>query len=149
MQISGTTAVYLMIGDPVVQVKSPALYSGWCQRSGTDAIFLPFQIARDHGSEVLAALRHVPNLRGMIVTIPFKPLAAEFCAHLTTRAQAAGAVNVIRVAEDGSWHGDALDGFGCVAALRAKGRDPAARGSVSLGQAGRAPRSPRLWPKPV
>lgn len=124
MQIRGTTDLYLVIGDPVAQVKSPALYSDWCQRSGVDAIFLPFQIARDHGQQVFDALRHVPNLRGMIVTIPFKPLAAGLCAHLTTRAQAAGAVNVIRLAGDGGWHGDALDGFGCVAALQAKGRDP-------------------------
>lgn len=123
MQISGATALYLVIGDPIAQVKSPALYTDWCQQSGIDAIFMPFQIARDQGPQVFAALRHVPNLRGMIVTIPFKPLVAGLCDSLTNRAKAAGAVNVIRV-DQGRWQGDALDGFGCITALTDRARSP-------------------------
>lgn len=118
MAIRGTSLLYLVIGDPVAQTKSPALYSDWCEAANIDAVFTPFQIHRAQGVEVFAALRNVPNLCGMVVTIPFKPLAGELCDSLTVRAAAAGAVNVVQVMPDGRWHGDALDGFGCVAALR-------------------------------
>lgn len=121
MIVQGTTQLHLVIGDPVVQTKSPALYSGWCESAGIDAVFVPFQIARSNASAVFAALRDVPNLRGMVVTIPFKPLVAGFCKELTQRAQVAGVANVVRVMADGSWQGDALDGFGCVTALAARG----------------------------
>lgn len=125
MAVTGKTGLYLVIGDPVAQTKSPALYTGWCEAQGVDAIFMPFRISRDQASQVFGALRHVPNLRGMIVTIPFKPLVAEFCDSLTQRAQGSGAVNVIRVSDEGAWHGDALDGFGCVDALGSRGLNPA------------------------
>ncbi|MFC3061521.1 shikimate dehydrogenase family protein [Paenirhodobacter populi] len=127
MQINGKTAVYLVLGNPIAQVRSPGVYTDWCRERGINAVFVPFQPAVEAGGEVLKALSHVPNLAGLIVTIPFKPLAAGHCRTLTQRARAAGAVNVMRANGDGTWHGDALDGVGCVAALR--GHDVAIRGS--------------------
>jgi len=119
MVIDGKTKLFLVIGDPIAQVKSPDLYTRWCVAHGIDAVFVPFQINTRMGTEVFHALRHVPNLAGMIVTIPFKPLAATCCEHLTARAKVAGAVNVIRPV-DGQWYGDAQDGVGCIAALSAR-----------------------------
>ncbi|WP_036698955.1 shikimate dehydrogenase [Paracoccus sp. J39] len=121
MKIDGKTALYLVVGDPIAQVKSPGLYTDWCVAHGVNAIFVPFQIDAAEGPQVFDALRHVPNLAGLIVTIPFKPLAVDYCQVLSPRARAAGAVNVIRPIGDGKWAGDALDGVGCVAALRARG----------------------------
>ncbi|TWI31434.1 shikimate dehydrogenase family protein [Paracoccus sulfuroxidans] len=128
MNIDGKTALYLVVGDPIAQVKSPGLYTDWCVAHGVNAVFVPFQIDATEGAQVFDALRHVPNLGGLIVTIPFKPLAADQCQVLSPRARAAGAANVIRPIGDGQWAGDALDGVGCVAALRA--RDTEIRGTT-------------------
>lgn len=121
MKIDGKTALYLVAGDPIAQVKSPGLYTDWCVAHGVNAVFVPFHIDAAEGAPVLDALRHVRNLAGLIVTIPFKPLAADHCEVLSPRARAAGAVNVVRPVGGGQWAGDALDGIGCVAALRARG----------------------------
>lgn len=120
MKIDGKTALFLVAGDPIAQVKSPELYTDWCVAHDVNAVFVPFHIDAAEGSRVLDALRHVPNLAGLIVTIPFKPLAADHCQVLSPRARAAGAVNVVRPIGGGQWAGDALDGVGCVAALRAR-----------------------------
>lgn len=90
MKTDGKTALYLVVGDPIVQVKSPGLYTDWCRAQGVDAVFVPFQIGAAAGSEVFDALRHVPNLAGLIVKIPFKPFAAELCQILTLRAPGGG-----------------------------------------------------------
>lgn len=137
MKIDGKTALYLVAGDPIGQVKSPGLYTDWCAANGINAIFVPFNIDAGQGRQVFAALRHVPNLAGLIVTIPFKPLAADYCQLLSPRARAAGAVNVIRPIGDGKWSGDALDGVGCIAALLARGT-PVNESTVQLVGAGGA-----------
>lgn len=121
MNVDGRTGLYLVVGDPVAQTKSPAMYSDWCKQAGINAVFVPFQVSREGADQVFAALRHVPNLKGLVVTIPFKPLAADICDVITARARAAGAVNVVRVLSDGCWQGDALDGLGCVSGLEAHG----------------------------
>jgi len=119
MVIDGKTKLFLVIGDPIAQVKSPDLYTSWCLEHQVDAIFVPFQIAAPQAHGVLEALRHVPNLAGIVATIPFKPLVATCCDTLTPRAQIAGAANVVRIDGD-QWYGDALDGVGCVTALHAR-----------------------------
>ena len=52
MKINGKTAVFLVVGDPIAQVKSPGLYTEWCLAHGINAVFVPFQIDTAEGSGV-------------------------------------------------------------------------------------------------
>ena len=62
--------------------------------------------------EIAAALRGVPDLRGFNVTIPYKRAVVTLLASLGAAAAEIGAVNVVRVAGDGTLHGHNTDWLG-------------------------------------
>lgn len=140
ISLSGATRVYVIIGDPIAQVKAPAGLTAALQSRGHDAIVVPTQVAPDHVDGFIAAMGPVKNLDGILVTVPHKFAASRHCATLTGRARFLGATNMIRRNPDGSWHGDMLDGVSFLAAMRRAGRDPAGQRvlHVGAGGAGRA-----------
>ncbi len=133
---NGATRLYVIVGDPIAQVKSPAgMTRGFVSR-GHDAIMVPIHVAPQHLPQVLAGVCFAQNLDGIIVTIPHKFAGAAHCTSLTERARILGAVNVIRRTADGGWHGDMLDGLGFVAAIRAKGGEPKDKRALLVGAGG-------------
>jgi len=136
-EVTGATRVHVLIGDPVGQVRSPALYNRLCAAHGIDAIFVPLAIPAARFAEGVAGLRALANLAGIVVTIPHKSAMLDEVDEASTRARMIGAVNAIRVEPDGRWVGDAFDGVGYVEGLRANGHDPAGK-SVQLVGAGGA-----------
>ncbi len=116
--LDGNTKLFLVIGDPVTQVKSPALFTRAAQAAGANAIFVPYGIPTAGFDASMAALRLIRNLAGLVVTIPFKPRMLEVVDRVTDRARRVGALNVVRVEADGSWSGDALDGAGFMRGLQ-------------------------------
>jgi shikimate dehydrogenase len=77
----------------------------------------------DHeGLKVVAqALRTMRNFRGITVAIPHKPTIGALLDKLSPRAQAAGAVNLVRLDPDGKLFGDIVDGAGFVRGLELRG----------------------------
>jgi shikimate dehydrogenase len=73
----------------------------------------------------LAGVRAVRNFAGAVISMPHKVVAAGLVDELTPAARLAGAVNVIRRADDGRLTGTLLDGEGFVAGLRAAGHEVA------------------------
>ncbi|CAO3437533.1 shikimate dehydrogenase family protein [Azospirillum endophyticum] len=140
VSLSGATRIYVIIGDPIAQVKAPAGLTAALQSRGHDAIVVPMQVAPGHVDGFIAAMGPVKNLDGIIVTVPHKFAASRHCATLTDRARFLGANNMIRRRPDGSWHGDMLDGVSFLTAMRRAGRDPAGQRvlHVGAGGAGRA-----------
>jgi shikimate dehydrogenase len=86
-----------------------------------DAVLVPMQVRPEELAEVVAALRRVENLGGIVVTIPHKETIAALCDDLTEAARVVGAVNVIRREPDGRLTGGQFDGDGFCAGLRAAG----------------------------
>jgi shikimate dehydrogenase len=84
----------------------------------------------------LDGARALRNILGLIVTIPHKAASLAHAASLTERARLVGAVNVIRLTDDGTWHGDTVDGIGFVAGLRRRGHEPAGRRALVVGVGG-------------
>ncbi len=78
--------------------------------------------------------------RGLNVTVPFKLDAFRFAARHSTRASAAGAVNTLKVLDDGSVFGDNTDGVGLVNDLERNLDVPLAGKRVLLLGAGGAAR---------
>jgi shikimate dehydrogenase len=132
----GDTRIFLTIGDPISQVKSPAMLSAILARRGVNALVVPAHITAADLGPFIASVRRMRNLDGIVVTVPHKITAIGHCDTLTPRATFIGATNVMRRLPDGHWHGDNLDGVGCLAALEKEGFDPAGASVLLVGAGG-------------
>lgn len=134
--LSGETRIFVIIGHPIVQVKSPAgLTSGFAER-GRNAAVIPIDVLPEHVDAFIDALGPVRNLDGIVVTVPHKFAAQRHCATLTDRAQLLTSANVLKRGTDGAWHGDMLDGLGFVSAMRQAGGEPEGKRALLIGAGG-------------
>jgi shikimate dehydrogenase len=137
VHITGTTRLYAVLGDPVRQVRAPALLNPVFARLGRDAVLVPVQIRPAGLRELVRALTAVRNLDGLLVTVPHKQACRRLADSVTEAAELSGSVNALRRRPDGGWEGANFDGEGFVRALRAAGHEP--RGTtVCLAGAGGA-----------
>jgi shikimate dehydrogenase len=137
---SGATRLYVIIGDPIAQVKAPCGLTREFGSRGRDWIVVPLQLSAADVGAGFSVLSRARNVDGLIATVPHKFALASHCATLSERARFLGAANVARRNVDGSWHGDMLDGEGFTdAAARGGGRMQGARALlVGAGGAGSA-----------
>ena len=134
--ISGTTRFAVILGDPVRQVKTPAVFNEWAGDQAVDAVMIPLEVPADALPATLTALRGWSNCIGAVVTYPHKQAAALAVDTVTDDVTVTGACNVIRREPDGRLHGGMTDGQGFVAALRANGFDPAGCDARLVGAGG-------------
>jgi len=72
MNISGTTRVFLILGDPVAQVRAPEAFNHLFARHGADAVLVPANVP---AAELEGFVRHVlkaRNIDGLWLAIPHK-----------------------------------------------------------------------------
>ncbi|MEM1386373.1 MAG: hypothetical protein AAF626_02120 [Pseudomonadota bacterium] len=136
LKVTGTTGLYIVIADPIAQVQSTHLYNRLSAERGIDAVFVPVQFAAEAFETCIAAFRAMKNLRGIIPTIPHKSRMLSVVDEASPRARMVGAVNSIRIDPDGRWIGDAFDGVGYVAGLKAAGHDPSGKSVQLIGAGG-------------
>lgn len=136
LTVTGETRLYVVIGDPIAQVRSTHLYNSLAAEGGHDAVFVPLQFSAEDFEAALSAMRIFRNLAGIIPTIPHKARMLAMVDEARPRAQMVGAVNSIRVEPDGRWIGEAFDGVGYVEGLKANGHDPKGRSVQLLGAGG-------------
>lgn len=117
MRISGTTKVFIVAADPVAQVKAPELYNRLFEQAGTDAVCVPAQVHAQHLAGFAREALAVGNVKGLFVSIPHKTPLMRILDRFNPAAQAAGAVNAVRLAADGALEGALFDGDGFVASL--------------------------------
>ena len=90
---------YGLIGYPLGHSFSISYFNQKFEDEGIGAKYENFEISSiDQLQEVLDTN---PNLKGLNVTIPYKEKVMEYLDSITPEAQAIGAVNVIRVWQDG------------------------------------------------
>jgi 3-dehydroquinate dehydratase/shikimate dehydrogenase len=90
-QVSRTTAIYGVIGDPVGHSLSPLIHNRTLRKVGIDAVYLPFRVPRGDLAAFVKAFERFP-VSGYSVTIPHKEAAAALATHkdeTVTRIQAA------------------------------------------------------------
>jgi shikimate dehydrogenase len=134
--LSGETRVVPIIGDPIAQVKSPTHVTRALNAKGRDCVVVPIHVTAADVDAFIRGVAVAKNVDGIIVTVPHKFAAYRHCATATERARFLGSVNTLRRNPDGRWHGDAFDGDGFVAGIRAAGWQP--RGPALLVGAGGA-----------
>jgi shikimate dehydrogenase len=137
LNISGSTRVAGIIGDPVRYSLSPALHNAAFSALGLDWVYVPFPVADGAAGAAIAGAAAL-GVAGLSVTMPHKSAAAQAVDRLTPVAEKLGAVNTI-INMAGELVGDSTDGAGLVDALRLDdGWEPAGRRCVILGTGGAA-----------
>lgn len=121
VRVNGATRLYAIVGDPIVQVRSPEVFTERFAANGVNAVLVPAQIPAGRFDDVVPALMALGNLDGLLVTVPFKARAVPFADRLGATAECIGAVNALRREVDGSWTGEMFDGAGFVRAVERKG----------------------------
>ena len=122
IRIDGSTRLYGIVGDPIVQVKSPELYCELFAAAGMNAVMLPMHVLPDRFDAAMPALMGIHNLDGLLVTVPYKARAVAFADRLGPTASRIQALNALRREADGTWTGDMFDGAGFVRAAGHKGQ---------------------------
>lgn len=135
-QITGTTRVFMVLGDPVAQVQAPQLFNPIFRRHGVDAVLVPAQVAPVRLAEFVRGVTAAGNIDGLWVTIPHKPALAALVDRCDAAATLAGSVNAVRRDADGALAGALFDGLGFVDALRQAGVSPQGRRVLLLGAGG-------------
>ncbi|MDO4555706.1 MAG: shikimate dehydrogenase [Lachnospiraceae bacterium] len=118
-RISGTTALYALIGSPVGHSGSPAMYNYSFEKLGIDAAYLAFDITVEQVADFIAAAKTL-HVKGFNVTMPCKTEVAKQVDELSPAAKIVGAVNTV-VIEDGKLTGHITDGVGFIRNLAEHG----------------------------
>jgi shikimate dehydrogenase len=134
--VSGRTRIFAILGHPIVQVRSPEMFTAEFIRRGHEAIMLPMHVLPEDFDEVLPRLMRIRNLGGLIFTIPFKGRAMAFAHEIGPQARVVGAVNAMAPAPDGRWKAEIFDGLGCVEGLRRRGFLFAGTSAMLIGAGG-------------
>ena len=109
-----TQARYAVIGDPITQSLSPAVFNAAFEHEGREALYMPLP-----GDDFASVMRMVAvaQVVGLSVTMPYKRHAADFADVLSADAERMAAVNTL-VRREGRWEGHNTDGAALVEALR-------------------------------
>jgi shikimate dehydrogenase len=134
--VDGSTQILGIVGDPIRQVRAPEIWSALFRANGFNAICVPFHVKPAEAAVLLAGLRAIQNVMGLIVTIPHKPAAARHVDALTDRARRVQSVNLMRREADGRWTGDIVDGVGFVKGLLSSGQRVEGRRALVVGSGG-------------
>jgi shikimate dehydrogenase len=120
-QLSGATRLYPIIGDPVKYAESPARLTSTFENRSHNGVCIPMQVSDGDLNVVMTGLTAIPNVGGLLVTMPHKTTAFAYCTTSSERARTLGVVSVLRRNPDGTWHGDMLDGLAFVKAQKDHG----------------------------
>lgn len=134
--ITGKTRLLAIVGDPIEKARSPEGFCRLLELNAHDAIMIPVHVTSADLPHVLAGLKAMRNLDGIVATMPHKVAMAAFADEVLETGRLVGAVNALRRRADGRWEADMFDGRGFVAGLRAHGHHPAGRRAALLGAGG-------------
>lgn len=128
--------VFGIIGDPVRQVKSPAIFGDYFRACGIDAVMVPFHVGSSEFQKVLEGLRSVKNFGGAIITIPHKHDAYKVARVRSPMVQKTEMANVLVPVEDDQWSAELFDGVGLINALQKRNITTAGVRALVIGAGG-------------
>ena len=128
--------MFPIIGDPVIYARSPERLTAGFERRGHNGACVPMQTPDGALAAVMRGLTAIPNIDGLLITMPHKFTSFAYCATGSETARLFGVVSVMRRNVDGSWHGDMLDGLAFVKAQVDEGAKPQGARVLLLGAGG-------------
>jgi shikimate dehydrogenase len=114
--IKGTTKILAVGGWPVKHSLSPPMHNAAIQKAGLDYAYIALPI---HPDQVTQAVKALPALgiKGLNLTLPHKKTCLPALNKLDESVDGIGAVNTIKVEEDGTLTGHNTDAYGFVKAF--------------------------------
>ena len=107
-----------VIGDPIVQSKSPTIHNFWLGKLGIDAEYRACHVRAEELADYFASRRADPLWRGCNITMPHKQAAMTLLDAIDPAAARIGAVNTVVRGKDGSLTGYNTDAPGFLEPLR-------------------------------
>ena len=107
-----------VIGDPIVQSKSPAIHGFWLGKLGIDADYRACHVTAEGLADYVASRRADPDWRGCNVTMPHKQAIMPLLDRIDPAAARIGAVNTVVRADDGALTGYNTDAPGFLEPLQ-------------------------------
>jgi shikimate dehydrogenase len=135
-QITGTTKLLGVIGDPIAHSLSPVIHNAAIAHLDLDYVYVAFPVKSIDLATALAGFAAI-GVVGCSVTIPHKQAIIPHLTKITPLARAVGAVNTIRNTPSG-WCGTNTDVAGFISPLKSIQRDWANTTAVILGNGGAA-----------
>lgn len=102
---------YAVMGNPIAHSKSPMIHTLFAKETKQKLEYGSILVELGQFPEAVAAFR-AEGGKGLNVTVPFKRDAWRLVDERSECAALAGAVNTIRIREDGGLFGDNTDGIG-------------------------------------
>lgn len=137
-QVTGSTDVYLIPGDPVEQVRAPEVFNRVFAAMGINAVLVPVHVPAMDIRAFIEGVFRARNVKGLFLAIPHKALVMDLLDDCTQLGRLAGAVNAIRRTAQGRLEGGLFDGEGLRATLDYFGMTYAGRRILILGAGGGA-----------
>lgn len=141
---------YVVVGNPIQHSKSPDIHARFARQTDQHLVYERLLAPLEGFSSAMQAFV-AGGGKGANVTVPFKVDAYHYATALTERAQAAGAVNTLKV-EGSTILGDNTDGVGLVTDIVQNARVSLAGKRILLLGAGGAARGvilPLLTERPA
>jgi shikimate dehydrogenase len=135
-QITGTTKLLGVIGNPIAHSLSPVIHNAAIEHLDLDYCYVPFLVKPAHLATALDGFASI-GVVGCSVTIPHKQAIIHRLVNTTPLARAIGAVNTIWHTPAG-WQGTNTDVAGFVSPLMAMERDWGKTTAIVLGNGGAA-----------
>lgn len=136
MRIDGNTELIAHIGWPTYSFKAPLIYNPYFAQQGIAALVAPMGCKSEHFPALLRAVFSLENIRGALITMPFKVSVLELLDEVTPMVKVAGACNAVKRLPDGRLHGDMFDGEGFVRGIVRKGFVVSGQRALVVGSGG-------------
>lgn len=136
MRGTGKADVFVMLAHPVGHAKSPGMFNELFERKGLDSLMVPMSCKPEDFDTFWAGLTAAENVRGVIISVPYKVAVYHKCAAAHDRAARVQSANSVRRLPDGRWYADNFDGVGFIDALKAGGQQLAGRKVLQVGAGG-------------
>lgn len=136
MRGTGKADVFVMLAHPVGHAQSPGIFNAIFERRGLDSLMVPLSCRPEDFEAFWAGITAAENIRGVIVSVPYKTAVYHRCAAAHERAARVQSANSVRRQADGGWYADNFDGVGFIDGLKAGGHRIAGRRILLVGAGG-------------
>lgn len=108
---------FVVIGNPIAHSKSPFIHQLFAEQTGIEHSYGKLLVEPKDFDDVVHGFFRQGG-KGANITLPFKQDAFRLADELTLRAKCAGAVNTLKVLDNGKLLGDNTDGIGLLTDLQ-------------------------------
>ncbi|GGF43977.1 shikimate dehydrogenase [Aliidongia dinghuensis] len=136
MRGTGKANVFGMLAHPIEHTKSPGIFNEIFEQSGLDSLMVPLTCRPDDFDTFWAGITAAENIRGLIISVPYKTAVYHKCSGAHDRAARVQSANSVRRQADGTWYADNFDGVGFIDALKAGAHQIAGQRILQVGAGG-------------